>query len=64
MPTNPRFQSSAFFLAAALACLAAQPLRAAAVDVSAAEHVKPALPDIPDRTFTLPTSAPSATVAR
>ena len=53
MPTNPRFQSSAFFLAAALACLAAQPLRAAAVDVSAAEHVKPALPDIPDRTFTL-----------
>ena len=53
MPTNPRFQSSAFFLGAALACLAAQPLRAAAVDVSAAEHVKPALPVIPDRTFTL-----------
>ena len=37
----------------ALAGLAAQSLCAATVDVSAAEHVKPALPVIPDRTFKL-----------
>ena len=39
--------------AIASAVVLAPPLRAAAVDVSAAEHVKPALPRIPDRTFAL-----------
>ncbi len=50
LPPRPAF---VLLATGALAVFAFQPIRAAAVDVSAAEHVRPALPVIPDRTFNL-----------
>ena len=47
------FTVAAILAVTAIAGLATEPLSAATVDVSAAEHMKPALPVIPDRTFIL-----------
>src|SRR4051794_9152665 len=49
----PRFPRSFAMVALFATAITTPVLRAATVDVSAAEHVKPALPRIPERTFTL-----------